>query len=342
VAVKTTYGTQKQRYGTGSPTSGGSLSTLAQAPAAPSQYRAMYGATAKPKTVNPVSDVLNSAQVARQPAMPPAPKVYDGGNSGDGFGGTDTGIPPGYNSTGTPKAPNTGDVGASLDVDPILAQIKAIGARSVKDAASGVAAGAKNALIGFGSVKLPQRLRDLFTNQVPAQDSVLGQLPDNPLLGALNDTGTAAAAEQNPYSTLAQLTQGHQRNVADIGNQTNLSNLFYSSTHANKLADEQSALQAQQDQAAQSLAGILGGYNQAYLDSIGNARDQYTSELPGAFDRQKAFGPPTTEPPTTPGAYQPPVDQAEGTGRNTGAPQTAPDYLSALMLAGKTRRAVIL
>jgi hypothetical protein len=263
---------------------------------------------------SPVADVLSSNQVAAQnryqtinsPSAPAAPgAIPQPGHavpSPDSGGAAGTPTP-----TPTPKAP----AGFDEAGDPILTQIRALGQRSVQDASTGALANAKNDLVNYGGVAVPQSLRDLFGSATPASDSILGDLPQNAILGALNDAGTAKAAAANPYSTLAQLSQAHDTNTHGIDNTSNLSNLYYSSTHANQLGQEGQNYLGAQNTAAMSLAQMLSGENQGVLGALGTAHQQYLNELPNAYQRWVTGGgtgdpPPTPPPPAPPPAPPPP------------------------------------
>lgn len=213
-------------------------------------------------------------------------------------------IPP----TATTKAPSPNYAGTDLSADPILAQIKALGQRSAQDAASGELVQAENALRNYGSVNVPQSLRDFLATQTPGRDDLLGDLPSNPVLGALNDANTAAAAEANPFSTVKQLGQAHDTNVHSIDQATNLANLYYSSTHANELGDENQNYLGAQDSAVQALAALLSGTNNGLIDAINAAHQNYLNELPAAYDRARGngSGDGSGDKPTDPNTPQPP------------------------------------
>lgn len=269
-------------------------------------------------------------------------------NPGTTTPGSTTPMPP--TSSPTSPAPSTPTVspapsstfqGTDLSADPILAQIKDIGRRSITDAAAGGLAGAKNDLINFGSLQVPQTLRDMFATETPSNDALLGDLPANPVLAALDDAQTAQAASANPFSTTAQLANAHTSNQHNIDQTSNLANLFYSSTHANQLADENNAYLGSQNSALQALAQALSGENTGVLDALNHAHDQYLSELPNAYARAiaaggtGATGDTTTTPPPTDTTTPPPTDTSGG---NTGLDPNSP--LGQLLLSGAVRPAV--
>lgn len=239
---------------------------------------------------------------------------------------------------GSSPAPSSTVNGTDLSADPILAQIKALGQKSVGGAAASGLAGAKNDLINYGSVDVPQQLRDMFATQTPSNDPLLGDLPANPVLAALNDAGTAQAAAGNPFSTSHQLASAHETNQHNIDQTANLANLFYSSTHANQLGDENQAYLGAQNGALQQLAQALSGENSGLLGALGSAHDQYLGELPAAY--QRAITAPGATAPGD-GSTPPPPGDATTT-PPPGAPggaRTAENYLQALMLAAKTGKA---
>lgn len=267
---------------------------------------------------------------ARDPSVPTPPSSAPANTSPAGPAAQ---APSGFDETG----------------DPILAQIKAAGKRNILDASSGALAGAKNDLIGYGSTNVPQSLRDLYANQAPSSDALFGDLPGNAVLGALNDQGTAQAASQNPYSTLAQLLGAHNANTAGIDTATNANNLYYSSTHANQLGQEGQDYLGAQNTAAQNLAGLLGGENQGVLGAIGGAHDQYLGALPSAYDRWVQMGGTATGTPV-PTAGDGTTATAPTAGDSTTVPTNTPTgptggltgtqvspYLAALLKSGWTQ-----
>jgi hypothetical protein len=222
-------------------------------------------------------------------------------------------------------APSPSFGSTDLSADAILNQIKAIGQRGVQDASSGALAGAKNDLIGYGGVDLPQSLKDLFANSSPSSDAILGDLPANSILAALNDAGTASAAAANPFSVKAQLSHAHDSNVHGIDQASNLSNLFYSSAHANQLGDEGKNYLGAQDQALQNLAGLLTGENNGVLSAINQAHGQYASELPNAYNRALAAAAASGSGDPTAGDPNAPPTPSDG----TPPPPVAPGYVDA-------------
>lgn len=312
---------------------------------------------------NPISDTLSSLQGANAGKLNAIPQSMADTSAAFRLANAPTAAPVAPQSTAdaaaawrlanpspTGTTPGAGAGTTDLSADPILTQIKALGARGVQDAASQGLAGAKNDLINYGSVNVPQSLRDLFATQTPATDSIVGDLPGNPVLGALNDANTATAATGNPFSILSQLGQAHEGNVHGIDQATNLANLFYSSTHANQLGQENQSYLGSQNTAANNLASLLSGENTGFLNALGGAHDQYIGELPNAYARALAAGgsgevvPPPgptdpNAPPTGDGTAPPPGGTGFSTGKlpanlayllaNRGAPPLG-DYLAKL------------
>lgn len=290
----------------------------------------------------PVSDVLNSAQVANQNRLSTinaaTPKPSAPAAAALGGGAAAAASSPANTSPAGP-AP----AGFNETADPILAQIKAAGQRGVQDAASAALAGAKNDLINYGSAQVPQSLRELYSSATPTSDALLGDLPQNAILGALNDQGTAQAASANPYSTLAKLMQAHNANTVGIDQASNANNTYYGSAHANQLGQEGQDYLGAQDTAAQNLQALLSGENQNVLGAIGTAHDSYLQQLPTAYDRWiQAGGTGATTP--TPGdgsgggGTTTDPNQA-GSGYGGGGQTSATPYLAALLGArGRTNQ----
>ena len=205
-----------------------------------------------------------------------------------------------------PGGPSMND----LSTDPILMQIRAAGQRQVQDARTAAMANAENDIIGYGGLTGTDNLKALY-----AADQ------SNPIYGALADSNTAQAAAANPDSTLHQLASKDQANTASIDNQRNLQNLFYSSTRANDLGNEATNYRQAQNQAAGSLASLLGGENQNVLNAEQGAENDYLNNLSGAWQRWLALNqnagsggggaPGTTSPPTTQAA-SPGVSSIQG------------------------------
>jgi hypothetical protein len=237
-----------------------------------------------PTPFRSLASIVPGASPDGQPSTPTNPT--------DTTSGTPAPLPPFANPTVPPvsAAPSSNYQGTDLSADPILNAIKDVGRRSVGNAATSGLAGAKNDLINFGSLQIPQSLRDLFAAQTPSQDDLLGALPDNPVLAALNDAGTAAAAAGNPFSTTRKLADAHTANQHQIDQTDNLANLYYSSTHANQLGDENNAYLGSQNSALQTLAQALSGDNTGLLGALNSAHDQYLNELPNAYERAIAAG----------------------------------------------------
>jgi hypothetical protein len=252
--------------------------TLRQ-PAGVSPLKSLYGTSMQ----NPVSDVLSTSTrfyPSTKPTAPSGPSVLDGGDSGNGFGGTDTGVGPGspYASGITPKVPATPakkpfDIN-DLSADPLLHLVEIANGSDIADSEAAALAGTKNAVIGAGLGDVPDTLRALFAN-----DSA------SPILAGLTDANTLTAAKQNPDSMLAQLAKQHPLAQSGIDAASNEGNLFYGSRHAEALANEADQYrQAQQgvySQVQSVLSQLLGGV----LNARTSARDRYANALPDAYGR---------------------------------------------------------
>src|SRR6266487_5305415 len=82
---------------------------------------------------------------------------------------------------------------------------------------------------------------------------------------AYADENTRQAAQQNPFSTLAQLLQGHQRAGTNIDEGYNKQNLFYSGHRAQALGDEAQNYLQNQYNAQQGLQRQLTGISSNLL-----------------------------------------------------------------------------
>lgn len=305
------------RYGIVSAPKQKTYATLAQPATQPINplYRAMAASSAAspadslgmPARIQPGQSFadIGTGALVQPPRLTPAAGVDTGGGAGGGTGSS---------GGGTGGGGGTAGGGSTFDItsDPILAQIKALGEKSVGDAETSALALKKQALIrsGFG---------DLATS----------------LLG---DTGTAEAANQNPSSTLAQLLFAHQQRQQGIDQASNQNNTFYGSAHANQLGDEARQFELDQANAQNALYDLLGQADQGVLSARQHAQDQYAGELPGAYGRFLSQPPPATDPGGDGGG----TTDATAGGANTGLGLlSAPDYLTALALAAAKRRRAV-
>jgi len=188
--------------------------------------------------------------------------------------------PPAAPPAAAPKpAAATPPANVDLSSDPILMQIRSMGDRRIADARTGALGSAEQALIGYGSTQVPQTLRDLYATD-----------PSNPIYAALNDANTAAIADANPDSYMRQLQRAHERNVANVDTADG-NTLWYSSQHANDLADEANAYRVNQSQATQSLAQTLAQAYGGVLDAQQQGDSEYVSGLSDAYARWLAAHP---------------------------------------------------
>jgi hypothetical protein len=225
---------------------------------------------------SPVSDTLNSAQVAQ--AKPLTRQYTSQGvvgpqNAGltsaeiNPYGGTTPPRPEPASTPGPAPAPPAtnpnqggGNTPLSYDpADPVLASIKAFNDRSVAEAESQSLAAKKQALVRGGFADLARSL--------------------------LGDEQTAQAAAENPFSTLAQLLTTHKGRVQNIDTGRNKQNLYYSSTRANDLGNEAQQYLGDQAGAQQSLYDLLANADSAVSQTKNAAADRYQSALPDAIAR---------------------------------------------------------
>jgi hypothetical protein len=237
-----------------------------------------------PTPFRSLASIVPGASPDGQPSTPTNPT--------DTTSGTPAPLPPFANPTVPPvsAAPSSNYQGTDLSADPILNQIKALGQRRVGDSATGGLAGAKNDLINYGGVDVPQRsgsLRgaDADTGR-PARRAPRERDPRRPERrrdGA--GRGREPVLDEERSSRNAHTANQHQ-----IDQTSNLANLYYSSTHANQLGDENNAYLGAQNSALQTLAQALMGENTGEVNAINSAHDQYLNELPNAYARALAAG----------------------------------------------------
>lgn len=284
------YGVKTPSYGVTDPTK----KKQPDAPVAPPNplYRVMQS--------NPVSDVLNSSQLAShaastqpsiRPAASPAPP------STTPAGGTPA-TP--FKETPQKQAP-PGSSNADMSGDPILAQLRAISGgydssgnfvegKTIADARTAALAAKKEAFIRSGFGELAQKL--------------------------LGDANTAAAANANPTSTLAQLVRAHQQNAAGIDTAANKANLYYSSTRANQQGQEAQNYLTNQSNAQSALYDLLSQADEGVLSAKNSAIQQYLAALPEAYQRFLANSPTSATPPPPPSSF----DNAGTTGGSSASP----------------------
>jgi hypothetical protein len=294
------------------------FSTLRQ-PAGTSPLKSPYAATA---TQNLVSDVLSSTNpfTKSKPTMPSLTSGL-GGASGYGLLNPTPTTPATITAPKAPAAPQAPSVPSSvndLTADPILNWTQQLGQKNVQDATSSALANAKNAIVRSGLSQVPDTLRLQFAND-----------PTSPVLGALTDAMTLQAAGQNPDSALAQLSKQHPLVQSSLDAQHNAANTFYGSRHAEALAQEADQYRQAQQGVYGDLGSTLSQIVQGVLSTKQNASDQYTSQLPGAYQRvlDQGAGPVVdnggtdTNGPAGPGSVTPPAGGDTIAPANTGRAQ---------------------
>lgn len=119
--------------------------------------------------------------------------------------------------------------GADYSSDPILQQIRALAIRNDATAESQAADARRQELLNYG--------------YVPGLD--------------YGDQATATAAQQSPFSVLAQLQRSHDQRTRSIDENTNRANLYYSSYRGQQLGNEGTNYLGDQANASQHLQGVL-------------------------------------------------------------------------------------
>lgn len=250
------------------------VSTLVPYSSAGSKLRAGIGSGGAVNTVAPAPYVPYSSPGARARAgegtdgatntVSPAPYPPVGGSSPAGSSGNSN-----SNSGGNGGSSSSNDQSIyNLDTDPIVQRIKALNANNYANAVSGAQANAKQDLIGGGF-----NFSDILAAHPELAQGILGSV--------LADQATAQAAQQNPYSTAANLALGHNQNVHNVDQTDNAANLYYSSTRANQLGDEAHQylgnIAGAQDTLAQALASLIGGVTSEQSTENQNLANAYST-----------------------------------------------------------------
>lgn len=186
---------------------------------------------------------------------------------------TPSAVPPNGPST----APSAAEVNSyDLSTDPAYQQIQALVGQSNSQATASALKQRQDLLLAYGDSNLAS--------------AVLGK--DDPI---------AAAAGQNPTSTVAQLGQSRDRNLKTLEDQLNAANLGYSGyrvtqetqagqDYQNALANAAAALNQNLDTVGSNLAAALAGNNQQLVSGINSAADRASQASiasgtdPGAVD----------------------------------------------------------
>jgi hypothetical protein len=307
------YGYQSPSYGSGY-----------QQPRKPPTRSLATAAAGRTTTTDPfglLSDNADSQRVLRQNATPkvPARTVIpgnDGGNSGDGFGGTDIGTPPGspYASGQTPVAP--GRTVYDINTDPALQETVAFTGLNDQQATAAAEKQKRDLALAYG---------------------------DENLARTVGGDTLAQAAAQNPLSTRARLGQQRDQGIRDLTEFHNKNNTFYGGA---RIVDEQQSGQDYQNALAEAAAGVNQG--------IGNVSSQLAQALAqnefariqarqGARDR--LIGSPGVQLPGEPlplGGFDPSQQDGPVDTRDLGAAGILDDPRVAMALAARTRRNVAL
>jgi hypothetical protein len=208
--------------------------------------------------------------------------------------------------------PGAGGVAApDLASDPIYQQVLALTTKNVQDAESGALATKKQSLIDYGY--------DPTLDSTGASKSLFP------------DEDTLLAAEHNPFSTVAQLHHGYDRNLNSIADALNQKNLFYSSARANAEADAGRDFQGALAGAAGQRDQLLGQIASALASARQGADAQRIGVANDVWDRLTK-NPATVAPPTVPPPSDDPTDpntdpNGDGTGSRT--EPNAPVFLDA-------------
>jgi hypothetical protein len=143
--------------------------------------------------------------------------------------------------------------------DPILAQIQALALQNNAAAEASATAQRQKALIAFG--------------YDPALQSLYG------------DQNTSSAAQQNPFSTLANLGRQHTQRQTALNQNLNQHNLFYSSYRGQQLQNEGTQYLGEQAAAQQALQGQLDAIQNNLLSERQNSQQQVSQAYQDAYSR---------------------------------------------------------
>jgi len=177
-------------------------------------------------------------------------------------------------SGGSPATPATPGSGSPWESDPILQQIRAQVASNIANAEASSLAQRQKALIQFG--------------YDPTLNSLYG------------DANTSAAAQKNPFSTLAQLLRAHTENQTNLNESYNKNNLFYSGHRGQALEQEGTNYLQNQSNAQNALQALLTGIQGNLTNFRTGQQGNLTQGMQDAYNRWLSTHP-TLSGPSTPG-----------------------------------------
>lgn len=268
---------------------------------------------------NPLATLRAAAPNVRSAVIQPDPnQPQDAGNPRVA---TPPVTPPGTPPAGTPPPGTTPAPGEPSDFDlsgdPQLQGIRALNKSSMRSQIASADEQRKRALTQFGSGDLARQTQ--FGANLPTYDAT----------AQTGDQNTALAAEQNPFSTMAQLYTGHRDRSRALDQNLSAANLFYGSERGNQLGlegrfatQQQSDAQGQLQDQLSSIAQMIGAADQTargneqqgYGDAWGRAQDRWRRDHPpGTGDKPPGDKPPGGTPPGgTPPGDKPPADKPPG------------------------------
>lgn len=158
-----------------------------------------------------------------------------------------------------PQAPE--GMSFDLETDPVLQQMHAMAANQRAQAESGALKLRKQLAIDYG----------------------------DPTFGASIDEATGQAAAQNPFSALATLKTGYDRNMTNMEEDLNSHNLFYGGTRIKALGDAAHDYQGQQANLAGQQQQALGGIDANRIAALMQADQQEQAAYADAYNRALQF-----------------------------------------------------
>ena len=235
-------------------------------------------------------------------------------------------VPQQQQQAAAPQAPAAAPASAyDYSSDPILQAIRAGGIRSRANAEAAALAGRKQLAIQFGDAT-----------------------------GIVDDTNTAKAAKDNPFSSLAEIMRGYGRSVTSTDEALNKDNLFYSGHRGVELSrlleDRQRQEYGARGAAQQQLTGITSELARALEDATlrdaqaeSDAKDRALQQAllygvdPGVGGPLTPPAPPPAPPPALPraaatGGFQPQEEATKQSLAGTAGPtmQVDPWLLAAM------------
>lgn len=184
---------------------------------------------------------------------------------GHTFGVKNYQAPSAAQPTGRDVQPTSPTGNPSYDADPVLQQIRALGAMNVSQAEAAALSGKKEAAVRYGN---PDIVRALGL-----------------------DEGTVQAAAGNPFSTTATLNFANAQQVRGLNENLNRSNLFYGTERGRQLSLQDRLYQEQTARAGDEFRKTISDLDAALLAAKMESEWQNAQAEGGAAWRMAQFAP---------------------------------------------------